>query len=614
MKRGVKTAVVAIVVVAAALARSGPAGASAVCVNAPSVYGGNIDDAAVDAVLALRPECVRVNVRQDVWSSIADTTPHGRLALGLLGTYDALVNRFVAAGVEVYVLVHAEAVNRAAEDMRTAAGLDAYATAFVQIVDHFRDRVTTYEAFNEPNNWVRPSFPALDEPAFARLLARVYRDVRMAHRGDPCWNVRIVSGALFAFDQPGGASNDGATYLAETYRQGIATAGWDAIRAATGSYPLDGVGYHFYFGVETTAATQTRLRAFLDGIWAAVTRYEGVATTKQLWISEFGWQSANTAASDADQARELDAAYDVLSTEPRVAMAMWFTFQDFGAGTDEWGLYRETGFRDSDARPARDRFRAQADAHRPALRAVLSAMSVPATMAAGSTATVRVRASNSGTASWGTGYRLGAGPGCSTTARANSIAWTAFPSGGYAMSLTDARVFVNTGTSVTPGANYDFVWGLTAPAATGPVHLVARMVHEGVAWFGMPMDATIVVTPGTAGDAGVRDAALDAAIDGARLDVAPQDAAADATVADLAGSGDVGATESGVDGVRAADARGADSGVGSQPGACACRVQRDLRRRDAASANSCATVVAGLATFALARRRRGQRRRRAQSR
>ena len=28
-----------------------------------------------------------------------------------------------------------------------------YAAAFVQIVDHFRDRVRVFETFNEPNNW-----------------------------------------------------------------------------------------------------------------------------------------------------------------------------------------------------------------------------------------------------------------------------------------------------------------------------------------------------------------------------------------------------------------------------------------------------------------------------
>ena len=58
--------------------------AASVCINGPSAYGGNVDDAAIDAVIALRPECVRINLRQDIWTSVTDATPRGRLGLSLL--------------------------------------------------------------------------------------------------------------------------------------------------------------------------------------------------------------------------------------------------------------------------------------------------------------------------------------------------------------------------------------------------------------------------------------------------------------------------------------------------------------------------------------------------
>src|SRR5581483_1297360 len=143
--------------------------ATDVCINGPGVYSGSYDAAAVRAVIAMHPRCVRVDLRQDVWSSLDDTTAHGRLGTSLWGTYDALVGEYLAAGIEPYVLVSSGVANLPPDAMRSAAGLDTYAHAFVQVVDHLRDRVRTYEVVNEPNNWIRADYPALDAPSFARV-------------------------------------------------------------------------------------------------------------------------------------------------------------------------------------------------------------------------------------------------------------------------------------------------------------------------------------------------------------------------------------------------------------------------------------------------------------
>src|SRR5581483_9713942 len=140
----------------------------------------------------------------------------------------------------------------------------------VQVVDHLRDRVRTYEVVNEPNNWIRADYPALDAPSFARVLARVYTDVKLAHRGDPCWQVTLVSGALFAFRQDTGVANDASSYLDETYRAGIATEGWTAIHGMAGTYPLDGVGYHIYLPVEDSGTTASRVHGYVDAVRAVM--------------------------------------------------------------------------------------------------------------------------------------------------------------------------------------------------------------------------------------------------------------------------------------------------------------------------------------------------------
>ncbi len=327
------------------------------CVNGPSVYGGDYDDAAIDAIIALGAECVRVNVRQDVWSSIDDPTPHGWRGLSLLESYDAIVDRFEAAGISVYILVNHEAAGIAPDAARWTGGLDVYASAFVSIADHFKDRVTYYEAFNEPNNWIAPNYPALDARSFARLLGRVWSDVRMAH---PDWDVRIVAGAPFAFHQIGGSSTNAADYLDETFKQGLAHEGWGTLRADSGSYPADGFGYHFYFDNESSAATAARVNSFVGAYGSIIDKYEGVGTSKRIFVSELGWQTDDTASGDADQARELDAAFGALLGNPRIAMGMWFNLQDFNEGENpvRWGLYRQGGLDDSYARPARDHFRA----------------------------------------------------------------------------------------------------------------------------------------------------------------------------------------------------------------------------------------------------------------
>jgi hypothetical protein len=111
-----------------------------------------------------------------------------------------------------------------------------------------------------------------------------------------------------------------------------------------------------------------------------------------------------------------------------------------------------------------------------------AASSVPPTVAAGATAPVRVRVRNVGSTTWraATGHRLGA---VYTGTGSNQLTWSAFPCGGYMTKPSDGRVFLCN--DVVPGATYDFLFNVTAPAsASGSVRLGVRMVQDGVQWFG----------------------------------------------------------------------------------------------------------------------------------
>ncbi len=129
-----------------------------------------------------------------------------------------------------------------------------------------------------------------------------------------------------------------------------------------------------------------------------------------------------------------------------------------------------------------------------------AASSVPATIAPGVTAPVRVRVRNVGSTTWraATNHRLGA---VYTGTGSNQLMWTAFNCGGYMTKPSDGRAFLCN--DVLPGATYDFLFNVTAPAsASGSIRLGVRMVQDGVQWFGgqyaWTLSVPVDLTPPTA--------------------------------------------------------------------------------------------------------------------
>ena len=442
------------------------------------VTNGEVVDA-VDRVDSLGVDWVRINFRLDLWS--APTAEW-------FAAYDRVIDSYVARGYQVYGLLNDEAVASAHEHGSPEWIADFVANA-VAIVDHFKDRVRVYEVINEPNDWAGGSSARFTPRQFAQILQDTYLEVKHhgGHDGDRCWQVDLVSGPLFSFD-----GTTGAEYLAETYAAGRSELAWDWTHEATGSYPLDGIGYHLYVaqGPESShAEVRDAMHANLGAVWDVVAANEGGDSPKQLWVSEYGFRA--DALGDGEQAERLDVGFAAMRDfRDKVALGVYFTLNDFP--DNAWGVFDAGGTR----RPAADRLAQVAAANRPARGAAVTGITTPV-LAPGELGDVVVTLENRGGAVWGANTRLGAAPGCPDAAAANELAWQpANGDDGYANGLGDARMFLPH--DVGPGQSIELRIPVRAPDVPGTYRFAARMVDEGVAWFGSTAQASVEIQAPTA--------------------------------------------------------------------------------------------------------------------
>ena len=321
--------------------------------NAPiSAATGDIA-APVQAVADTGTRFVRVNFILGPWSSPTDTTPHGAHNRTWFQTYDEIVTGFTSRGVEVYGLIGGEAV-KSGHSLNSDGYVTDYVNNFVQIVDHFKDRIQVYESFNEPNDWAGGTSAQVKPYWFAKMLEQIYREVRInnGHASDPAWQVTLVSGPLFSHDL-----DTVAPYFGDVYTEGIQNLGWSDLKTNYGTYPLDGIGYHIYVAQGTTNATtiQQKMNGNLDAIWGVITANEGTETPKKLWISEFGWRT-DSVGGETEQARNMQTGFDLLLADTRIQLAVWFCLKDFPNGY--YGLFRISGVGDEDKKPAWHTFHA----------------------------------------------------------------------------------------------------------------------------------------------------------------------------------------------------------------------------------------------------------------
>ena len=96
---------------------------------------------------------------------------------------------------------------------------------------------------------------------------------------------------------------------------------------------------------------------------------------------------------------------------------------------------------------------------------------------------------NRGADTWTANTRLAAASGCPDATATNQLAWA--PVDGYVNDVLDARVFLPH--DVAPGESIELRIPFTAPAEPGTYVFAARMVEEGVAFFGQTVRISIEI-------------------------------------------------------------------------------------------------------------------------
>ncbi|QJD84887.1 NBR1-Ig-like domain-containing protein [Cohnella herbarum] len=132
-------------------------------------------------------------------------------------------------------------------------------------------------------------------------------------------------------------------------------------------------------------------------------------------------------------------------------------------------------------------------------QAIVTAVNVPEMLEEGTTGTVSITFKNVGNTTWTStaGIRLGAVQKklAQRKTMPNQLLWTGPAGWGYGNSETDQRVFLAPGESIAPGAIKTFDFNVLAPSKRGKYVLSAQMVHDGVTWFGSPVEKEIKVVP-----------------------------------------------------------------------------------------------------------------------
>ncbi len=469
---------IAVVLGLVALAPDADAQVAGLNLGAP-VWDGAIATDAIQAVVATGTPTVRLNFRLDKWSSPTDTATYGGKTF--FQAYDQIVDAFVSQGIEVYGLLNDELV---------AGGGDfdaTYAANALAVVDHFKDRVRVWETLNEPNDYAGGTSARYPAAAFAEAHARVYDAVKAKHPGDACWDVKILTGPLFSFD-----GTTAADYLDKTIAAGRAAGTWKALRDSLGHDPIDDVGYHLYVaqGSDSPISDVGAIAGKnLDAIHGVLAKY-GLGD-RRAWISEIGWQVP--AVDEQGQADRLDATFAALGARVDVASIQWFTIADFGG--QGWGLYRGS-IAPGNERPSHERFVAQSKAYAHPLAAKL-VVDLPTQLTVGQKIVAKVKATNLGKEAWTAkdGVRLGAASGCPSASATNEWTWEIADPDGYANTRFDARRFLDASANVAQGQDVELDVPLTAPDQPGTMRFAARMVKEGVAWFGATASADVEIVP-----------------------------------------------------------------------------------------------------------------------
>lgn len=270
--------------------------------------------------------------------------------------YDGIVNRLRSRGLEVIGLMTNEArpwapqADWIANNHEVAGGdgwnsyLNGWCQAFLRYATHWQGKIKYWELWNEPDclSVIYPS-------NFAALLSHAYD---LAHTNN--LNVEIISGGVCGVgcEHP----DYGAAYIIKTYDMGINHTGlFTQMNTKWGTYPLDHIGFHIYPFCGGTLDT-TWLSNYFECMHNAYTTYEGTGTTKKMFLTEMGWMASATGCSgccttEAIQASNLTSAYNIINSKSFIKCATWFFLKDEPSADLYHGVFRSTGYTESDKKP-----------------------------------------------------------------------------------------------------------------------------------------------------------------------------------------------------------------------------------------------------------------------
>lgn len=214
---------------------------------------------------------------------------HNGSDYGWLSAYDQVVNELTNRNIPIYAVVTGVVGGDfpATGDYWSQRNwIDTYATTFRHITDRYNGKITHYESFNEPNNWVAFQTPAMPYDDYAYLLQQTWNKVKAG--GNPN-NITLISGPVLAHDMGanplcgGSIYNNGPCYLQR------------AIEHTGGTAYFDAVGYHIYVaqgGGNIPYSVQQSADIVKNML-------ESKGIYKDIYISEIGWDTQRVGGNQA---------------------------------------------------------------------------------------------------------------------------------------------------------------------------------------------------------------------------------------------------------------------------------------------------------------------------
>lgn len=307
----------------------------------------DVDEAEMDRQLDKAQQAGVKMIRADFgWASL-EQDGKGRYNAWYLRKSDMLVDKANARGIQVlYTVTHTPCWassapstlkqgcagswwNRGVDRYSPNSAAD-YADAMAYLVRRYGSRVAAWELWNEPNSdyFFNSAHPAEE---YAAMVKAAYPAMKAV---DP--SAVVVAGSLMESDWE---------FTEALYANGI-----------KGNF--DGFSFHPYSGDRSPISpTDPRYRehSFSLGVPAVREVLASHGDAKPLWLTEFGWSTANirggqtweNGVSDAVQASYLEQAYATMGTWDDIAAGVWFNLSDTRNGSSElvnqFGLLRLDG-------------------------------------------------------------------------------------------------------------------------------------------------------------------------------------------------------------------------------------------------------------------------------